>query len=179
MCITSLYKCRKHIGQHFQNILSGDKESNKKTYNKYKYLHLFAKYSHSFLVVDLVFLCFMPSKWSFLSPEVPEGHKRDKKLSSSSVWGTNGGQNWFFYKIPNWELRFFITQIISVLCLFWRDIWRNITNFIKVLIINNINIHHFPMQHIYIIDWKRFSLLIGTTRIFTMTRKILTNSSCW
>ena len=40
------------------------------------------------------------------------------------------------------------------------------------------NIHHLPMQHIYTIDWKRFSLLIGTTRIFTMTRKILTNSSC-
>ena len=38
---------------------------------------------------------------------------------------------------------------------------------------------YFPMQHIYTIDWKRFSLLIGTTRIFTMTRKILTNSSCW
>ena len=37
----------------------------------------------------------------------------------------------------------------------------------------------FPMQHIYTIDWKRFSLLIGTTRIFTMTRKILTNSLCW
>ena len=38
---------------------------------------------------------------------------------------------------------------------------------------------YLPMQHIYTIDWKRFSLLIGTTRIFTMTRKILTNSSCW
>ena len=35
------------------------------------------------------------------------------------------------------------------------------------------------MQHIYTIDWKRFSLLIGTTRIFAMTREILTNSSCW
>ena len=39
--------------------------------------------------------------------------------------------------------------------------------------------YYLPMQHIYTIDWKRFSLLIGTTRIFTMTRKILTNSSCW
>ena len=38
---------------------------------------------------------------------------------------------------------------------------------------------YFSMQHIYTIDWKRFSLLIGTSRIFTMTRKILTNSSCW
>ena len=39
--------------------------------------------------------------------------------------------------------------------------------------------NYFPMQHIYTIDWKRFSLLIGTTHIFAMTRKILTNSSCW
>ena len=38
LCITSLYECRKHIGQHFQNISSGDKESNKKTYIKYKYI---------------------------------------------------------------------------------------------------------------------------------------------
>ena len=37
---------------------------------------------------------------------------------------------------------------------------------------------YLPMQHIYTIDCKRLSLLIGTTRIFTMTRKILTNSSC-
>ena len=33
-------------------ILSGDKESNKKTYIKYKYIHLFAKYLQRFLVVD-------------------------------------------------------------------------------------------------------------------------------
>ena len=59
-----------NFNRKISKILSGDKESNKKTYIKYKYLHLFAKYSHSFLVVDLVFLCFMPRKWSFLYPEV-------------------------------------------------------------------------------------------------------------
>ena len=32
-------------------------------------------------------------------------------------------------------------------------------------------ITYFPMQHIYTIYWKRFSFLIGTTRIFAMTRK--------
>lgn len=41
-------------------ILSGDKESNKKTCIKYKHLPHFVKYSHSFLVVDFVFLFFIP-----------------------------------------------------------------------------------------------------------------------
>lgn len=52
LCTTTLYVNRKDIEQHFQNILSGDKEFNKKTYIKYKYIHLFAKYFHRFLVVD-------------------------------------------------------------------------------------------------------------------------------
>ena len=57
--------------------------------------------------------------------------------------------------------------------------FREIVSFVKVMLIIDISKNYLPMQHIYTIDWKRFSLLIGTTRIFTMTRKILTNSSCW
>ena len=47
-----------------------------------------------------VFHHFLPQKQAFMSSEVLEGHKRDKKLSPTSVWGTNGGQNLFFIKFP-------------------------------------------------------------------------------
>ena len=40
-----------------------------------------------------VFHHFLPQKQVFLSPEVPEGQKRDKKIPPSSAWGTNEGQN--------------------------------------------------------------------------------------
>ena len=76
------------------NILSGDKDLYKKTYIIYKYIHLFAKYFHRFLVVDSCISVFYALKMVILSPEVPEGQKRDKKLRPSSVWGTTGGQNW-------------------------------------------------------------------------------------
>ena len=89
MCITSLYECRKHIGQHFQNISSGDKESNKKTYIKYKYILLFAKYLHRFLVADFCIPVFYALKMVIFVPRSARG----KKLSPSSVWGTNGGLN--------------------------------------------------------------------------------------
>ena len=113
-----------------------------------------------------------------MSSEVPEGHKRDKKISPSNVWGTNEGQNWFF------------TVLLIILCIYitnWLTIQYKVLyrKFWKILLIHqSVDIQyaiecHFPMQHIYTIDWKRFSLLIGTTHIFTMTRKILTNSSCW
>ena len=48
---------------------------------------------HRFLVVDSCISVFYALKMIILSPEEPEGHKRDKKLSPSSVWGTTGGQN--------------------------------------------------------------------------------------
>lgn len=40
-----------------------------------------------------VFHYFFPQKEAFLSPEVPEGQKGDKKIRTSSVWGANEGQN--------------------------------------------------------------------------------------
>ena len=49
-----------------------------------------------------VFHQFVPQKWLFLSPEVPEGHKRDKKLSPSSVWGDKRGTKLNFYDNVNY-----------------------------------------------------------------------------
>ena len=95
------------MGRHWFNfnrkilkILSGDKEFNKKTYIKYKYIHLFAKYLQRFLVVDFCVPVFYALKMVNFVPEVLEGDKRDKKLSPSSAWGTNEGQNWFFIRFP-------------------------------------------------------------------------------
>ena len=47
-------------------ILSVDKEFNKKTYIKYKYIHLFAKYLQRFLVVDFCVPVFYALKIDFL-----------------------------------------------------------------------------------------------------------------
>ena len=73
MCITSLNECRKHIGQHFQNISSGDKESNKKTYIKYKYIYLFVKYFHRFLVVESCISVFYALKMVIFVPRSARG----------------------------------------------------------------------------------------------------------
>ena len=68
-----------------------------------RYRHFFA---NSYLQM-FVFHHFLPQKQAFLSPEVPEGQKRDKKyvprsargtkkgqkIRPSSAWGTNEGQN--------------------------------------------------------------------------------------
>ena len=90
----------------------------------------------------------MPWKWSFLSPEVPEGHKRDKKNKSLECLGDKRGTKLIFHKISSCILQYCKTQIFNVLQLFWWGIWRNNIKFIKALIINNINIYYFPMQEL-------------------------------
>ena len=62
-----------NFNRKISKILSGDKESNKKTYIKYKYLHLFAKYSHSFLVVDFCIPVFYALKMVVFVPRSARG----------------------------------------------------------------------------------------------------------
>lgn len=38
--------------------------------------------------------------------------------------------------------------------------------------------HHLPMQHIYITDYQRLFILIGTTSVFTSTQNVGTNAMC-
>ena len=75
------------------NILSGDKDfANKHIRNTNTLGFERAFFANSYLQM-FVFHYFLPQKKAFLSPEVPEGQKRDKKIRPSSVWGTNEGQN--------------------------------------------------------------------------------------
>ena len=37
---------------------------------------------------------------------------------------------------------------------------------------------HFSMQHIYIVDYQRLFILIGTTSVFTSTQNVGTNAMC-
>lgn len=37
---------------------------------------------------------------------------------------------------------------------------------------------YFPMQHIYIVDYQRLFILIGTTSVFTSTQNVGTNAMC-
>ena len=37
---------------------------------------------------------------------------------------------------------------------------------------------HLPMQHIYIADYQRLFILIGTTSVFTSTQNVGTNAMC-
>ena len=81
------------VGQHFQNILSEDKDFTIKTILNTNTLGFErAFFANSYLQM-FVFHHFLPQKLAFLSPEVPEGQKRDKKIRPSSAWGTNEGQN--------------------------------------------------------------------------------------
>ena len=66
------------VGQHFQNILSGDKDFTNKTILNTNTLGFErAFFANSYLQM-FVFHHFLPQKKAFLSPEVPEGQKRDK-----------------------------------------------------------------------------------------------------
>ena len=38
--------------------------------------------------------------------------------------------------------------------------------------------HYLPMQHIYIVDYQRLFILIGTTSVFTSTQNVGTNAMC-
>ena len=52
---------------------------------------------------------------------------------------------------------------------------KRIANY-AVLHYRKLKLYKLPMQPIYTIEIRRISLLIGTTRFFTITRKVLTNS---
>lgn len=41
-----------------------------------------------------------------------------------------------------------------------------------------ITISYLPMQHIYIVDYQRLFILIGTTSVFTSTQNVGTNAMC-
>jgi hypothetical protein len=90
--VITLQAKREGVGQHFQNILSGDKDYTNKIIlntNTLGFKRVF--FANSYLQM-FVFHHFLPQKQAFLSPEVPEGQKRDKKIRPSSAWGTNEGQ---------------------------------------------------------------------------------------
>ena len=62
-----------NFNRKISKILSGDKESNKKTYIKYKYILLFAKYLHRFLVVDFCVPVFYALKMVVFVPRSARG----------------------------------------------------------------------------------------------------------
>ena len=91
------------LGRKILNILSGDKESNKKTYIKYKYLHLFAKYSHSFLVVDFCIPVFYALKMVvFVPPKCPRDIKGTKNKPLECL-GNKRGTKLIFYSFVNYK----------------------------------------------------------------------------
>ena len=62
-----------NFNRKISKILSGDKEFNKKTYIKYKYIHLFAKYLQRFLVVDFCVPVFYALKMVVFVPRSARG----------------------------------------------------------------------------------------------------------
>ena len=73
------------------NILSGDKDLYKKTYIKYKYIHLFAKYLQRFLVVDFCVPVFYALKMVIFVPRSARGTKKGQKNTSLECLGHKRG----------------------------------------------------------------------------------------
>ena len=78
LCVITLHAKREDVGQHFQNILSGDKDFTNKTILNTNTLGFErAFFANSYLQM-FVFHHFLPQKLAFLYTEVQEGQKRDK-----------------------------------------------------------------------------------------------------
>ena len=137
------------LSRKIYNILSGDKDLYKKTYIKYKYIHLFAKYLQRFLVVDFCVPVFYALKMvNFVPRSVKWTPKFGQKIKFLECLGDKRGTKLIFHKISSWDLQYCKIQIFNALRLFWCGIWRNDIKFIKALIINNINFYHVPMRNV-------------------------------
>ena len=83
-----------------------------------------------------------------MSPEVPEGQKRDKKIRPSSTWGTNEGQNWFLhctcFNYKNRTIWLIFNVLMSDLCLKLSICIK----FANMMIINVLTNCYFPMQEL-------------------------------
>lgn len=101
---------------------------------------------------------------------------RDRILSLVSVQGTNGGQNHeklIQYFIIPLHLMYWLSMSSKLDCFFFYFLLYIIYHVGSQLVV----CYYFPMQHIYITDYQRLFILIGTTSVLTNTKNVWTNAN--
>ena len=93
------------LSRKIYNILSGDKDLYKKRYIKYKYILLFAKYLHRFLVADFCIPVFYALKMVIFVPRSARGTKKGQKNTSLECLGHKRGT-----KLSIWTLLIIIVK---------------------------------------------------------------------